>query len=624
MKQKEKIKYPVFTVLLIEDNPRDTQLIQEMFSGHRQARFNLVCAKRLSTGLNYLDREKFDVVLVDLTLPDSLGIDIFLRIQAKVPRMPIVVLTSLDDERVALSAVQKGAQDYLVKGHVDSHLLIRAIRYAIQRKRVEERLRASEERYRHLVELSPDTIIIHSQDKIVFVNPAGCKLLGARTSDELVGEPMLSIVHPDYQNIAKKRMQQIIEKGEEIPLMEEKFLGVDGRAIDVEVGSIPFIYQDNPAVQVVVRDITSRKELEKLKDEFVGTVSHELRTPLTSIREAVSQVLDRIHGEITESQEEFLFVCLEDIDRLTRIINDLLDVSKIEAGKIKLQKKLVNLTALAVGVKSIFYSQAKEKGLEIRTIFFKEELEVYVDKDKIIQVFINLVGNALKFTQSGHVGISIADKEGYVECGVFDTGMGIAPEDLPKVFGKFQQFGRVAGPGIKGTGLGLSITKGIIGLHRGKIRVESRLGKGTKFTFTLPKYTTKELFREYVISNLKEAIKRGMPLSILIFDIKNFQTLFKSLGRRKATFLMQGLEGLAKGNLHRKEDVVVKDAGAILVVLPETDKENAFMVAGRLQQIFDEYLSGEKLDKQVEVVYKITNFPEDGGTTQELFTIPGW
>ncbi|MBU2437249.1 MAG: diguanylate cyclase, partial [Candidatus Omnitrophica bacterium] len=288
------------------------------------------------------------------------------------------------------------------------------------------------------------------------------------------------------------------------------------------------------------------------------------------------------------------------------------------------QKKLVNLTALAVGVKSIFYSQAKEKGLEIRTIFFKEELEVYVDKDKIIQVFINLVGNAIKFTQSGHVGISIADKEGYVECGVFDTGMGIAPEDLPKVFGKFQQFGRVAGPGIKGTGLGLSITKGIIGLHRGKIRVESRLGKGTKFTFTLPKYTTKELFREYVISNLKEAIKRGMPLSILIFDIKNFQTLFKSLGRRKATFLMQGLEGLAKGNLHRKEDVVVKDAGAILVVLPETDKENAFMVAGRLQQIFDEYLSGEKLDKQVEVVYKITNFPEDGGTTQELFTILGW
>ena len=112
---------------------------------------------------------------------------------------------------------------------------------------------------------------------------------------------------------------------------------------------------------------------------------------------------------------------------------------------------------------------------------------MYADKDRIIQVFTNLVGNALKFTKQGRIEISVVDRTDVVECGVYDTGPGITKEDLPLIFSKFQQFSRIAGSGEKGTGLGLSITKGIIELHKGKIWVESEVGQGSKFTFTLPK-----------------------------------------------------------------------------------------------------------------------------------------
>jgi signal transduction histidine kinase len=164
-----------------------------------------------------------------------------------------------------------------------------------------------------------------------------------------------------------------------------------------------------------------------------------------------------------------------------------LDISKIESGKLELKKEELEVNKLIETIISSFKTKANEKGLAITAEVPQETIKINADNDKLIQVFTNLVNNALKFTNQGYVKVSLTDIGNEVLCSVSDTGIGIARENLPKIFSKFQQFGRVAGPGEKGTGLGLSIAKGIVELHKGKIWVESEEGKGTKFIFTLPK-----------------------------------------------------------------------------------------------------------------------------------------
>ncbi|MFA7294487.1 MAG: PAS domain S-box protein [Candidatus Omnitrophota bacterium] len=253
----------------------------------------------------------------------------------------------------------------------------------------------------------------------------------------------------------------------------------------------------------VKEDITERKKmteelkqknialekLDQLKSDFVSTVSHELRTPLSITKEGISLILDGVAGSINPNQEKVLTTSRNNIDRLARIINNLLDISKIESGKAELKKKDTDLVTLINNTLTAFENKAKEKGLELRVNLPKEQrhLLLCIDEDKVIQVFTNLIGNAIKFTEKGHIDVSLTERESEVEFVISDTGIGITEEELPKAFDKFLQFGRTAGGGEKGTGLGLSIAKGLIELHGGKIRVESELGKGTKFIFTLPK-----------------------------------------------------------------------------------------------------------------------------------------
>ena len=229
------------------------------------------------------------------------------------------------------------------------------------------------------------------------------------------------------------------------------------------------------------------QRLDRLKSDFITTVSHELRTPIGIMREGVSQVMEGLHGGLNQEQKNCLSKSLNHIDRLTRIVNSILDVSKLEAGKIGLKIELIDLIALAKTVISIFLPIAQSKGLEIRSAFTREKMGLNADKDMLTQVFTCMIGNAVKFTETGYIEVSIRDEGNAVECSIQDTGMGIPADELPKVFDKFQQFSRAYGPGEKGVGLGLSIAKRIIELHKGRIWVQSEVNKGTKFSFSLPK-----------------------------------------------------------------------------------------------------------------------------------------
>ncbi|MCK5214627.1 MAG: HAMP domain-containing histidine kinase [Candidatus Omnitrophica bacterium] len=251
------------------------------------------------------------------------------------------------------------------------------------------------------------------------------------------------------------------------------------------------VKKTNEGIKILYRELERKnkelKELDKLKSEFVSTVSHELRTPMTIIKESIAQMSDGICGDINEKQERVLFMALANINRLAKIINDLLDISKFEAGKLLLEKSLFDIGELTREVCEGFQAQAQKHGLALKVGIEDDKIEVYADRDKMIQVFTNLIGNAIKFTGKGSITIKVkgnADKT--VECSVQDTGKGISEDDLPKVFDKFQQFGRQDGPGEKGTGLGLLICKKIIDLHKGTIDIESQIGLGTVIIFTIP------------------------------------------------------------------------------------------------------------------------------------------
>jgi len=229
------------------------------------------------------------------------------------------------------------------------------------------------------------------------------------------------------------------------------------------------------------------KKLDQLKSEFVSMVSHELRTPMSIIKGSLSQLLDENTRNTKEITEKLLHLSLGNVNRLTTMVNDLLDLSKIEAGKVELRKTPIDITSVIREVCLSFEKQAKDHDLEIRTRFSKEELIIEADRDKMIQVFINLIGNSLKFVKNGFIEVSAEDRGDCLRCMVEDSGPGISQDDMVKVFSKFQQFGHKSDLGTKGTGLGLSISKGLVELHGGKIWLESEEGIGTKFIFELPK-----------------------------------------------------------------------------------------------------------------------------------------
>jgi len=281
--------------------------------------------------------------------------------------------------------------------------------------------------------------------------------------------------------------------GKRVMLLNARWIAREENKPQIILLALEDITQRKQAEEDSKKVMEDLKKLDQLKSDFVSMASHELRTPMSIIREGVAQVLEGIHGEITENQKISLSASLTSIDRLTRIIDNLLDISKIESGKTELKKERFDLVSLVRNVSMSFEPATQNKNLELKKNFPPEKIEIYADKEKILQVLVNLLSNAIKFTDKGYIKVSVLERQDMVECSVADTGIGISEEDLPKIFNKFQQFVRIPSPGEKGTGLGLALSKGIIDSHDGRIWVESKFGQGSKFTLALAKYTGKEL-----------------------------------------------------------------------------------------------------------------------------------
>ncbi len=277
--------------------------------------------------------------------------------------------------------------------------------------------------------------------------------------------------------------------GEEVSGQEVDVHHPDGNVHAILASGAPLRNDLGHIVGAVVafQDIARLREVDRLKDEFISIVSHELRTPLTAIRGAVQLVLSDRDAVPDDEHRQLLDVALNNCERLIRIINDILDVSKIEAGRMMLHPRPLHMPDLVRQVVDALETTARTADVALAAVTPPELPMVMADADRIVQALMNLVSNAIKFAPRGStVTITLAPLPTELRIGVEDQGEGIAPEHLGLLFQKFQQVDSSASRRKGGTGLGLAITKALVEQHGGRIVVESEIGRGTRFTFTLP------------------------------------------------------------------------------------------------------------------------------------------
>ncbi len=380
-----------------------------------------------------------------------------------------------------------------------------------ERKRVEQAnlaLRQSEAQFRSLVEGAPDAILVLTNPGIIaYVNPACCRMLGVDTPDQLLNRYASSHVDPSFHELHGKRMHGLFVGRIAAPTVNQTWIKSDGTRFPVGVSSVPITYRGQPAALSFARDLSERvkeqqrsKELEiaaakaeaasQAKSAFLSTMSHEIRTPMNAILGYTQLILrDPNLGSETAAN---LKVISRSGEHLLNIINDVLDMAKIEAGHLKVVPKTFNLPSLLHHLEAIFRLQAAANGVEFVVHVSGEPVEyVVADEGKIRQVLINLLGNAVKFTQRGRIELRAAlndraDERLWLSIEVEDSGIGMTAEEQENLFQPFIQGERGQNLHHGGTGLGLAICRGMATAMGGEIGVASRPGSGSTFHFEIP------------------------------------------------------------------------------------------------------------------------------------------
>ena len=348
----------------------------------------------------------------------------------------------------------------------------------------------------NLVENAADLIISTNLDDHILTWNRGAEVLFGYRKDEVIGKHLSILLPPErFHELEEMRAKvQISGALRDIEIRSKK---KDGVLIYLSLSVSPIRDLEGKIVGFlrVAKDITEKKryerrlkELDKMKSDFVSNVSHELRTPLTSIKGSVDNMLDGLTGSLNEKQIRYLNRIKSNTDRLSRLINDLLDLSRIESGRVEVRPTTLPLTALAEEVAEHMRALAAEKLIRIEVPPSDPSVTVWADRDKVTQVLMNLIGNAVKFTpQDGKITVAL-EKNGndYIQISVADTGPGILPEEQNKIFSKFYQVANIDKQKPKGSGLGLAISKALVEMHGGKIWMDSEVGRGSTFYFTLP------------------------------------------------------------------------------------------------------------------------------------------
>lgn len=377
---------------------------------------------------------------------------------------------------------------------------------------------------------------------------------------------------------------------------------------------------------------TKLEKLERLKSEFISIVSHELRTPLTAIKNSLEICLSGKAGEVSSIMDKFLNMAKRNVTRLSGIINDLLDLSKVEAGKMDFKFEKTNINTPVEFMKNTFESVAKEKNIDL--IFEKENeiSETYIDTQRIEQVLSNLVSNAIKFTNdNGKIVIKTENikeedinksllfgvenpkfYDNYVKVSVKDSGIGIAEDDLKKVFDQFQQIENSLNRKNGGTGLGLPIAKQLIEAHRGFVWVESEVNRGTTFSFVIPVLSEKEKFIIDLDKDIAKAktCNHNLLLVLIAEDINKDNSFIKQIREEKISIIRK--------TANTKEVYYEENNKEIMaVMIPEADKFAQSFIEKKIESTLSNS-DEEQNNKKYDILYSTALYPDSGVSAKEL------
>lgn len=458
--------------------------------------YNVLEAQNGKEAMDVLENEDIDIVLLDLKMPVMGGEEVLEQANKIYPGMPIIIITGHGTIDTAVECMKKGAYDFITKPfQIDQFIM--TIKRASEKIALEKKARQFEEeniknlydlnleksRLKTIINCMANGVMVTNRNmEIVLYNPALTQLL--ELQEKIQNPiPVTNIINDEgllrsLDEIQSDKAEEQHSFSQEITVNKNTL-----RAI-----SAPAYGPDNSVVGTVtvLEDITAFKELDEMKSDFVNMVAHELRSPIVAIRQQNSVLLEGLAGPLQKKQEEFLQRGLMKIDQLLEMINDLLDIAKIEAGK-HIQHHVPTDVGKIIE-DTITFLEPRAQAQQIKLIHKLDNLKpVQADSKRIEEIFSNLITNAINYSpEGGIVTVSAHCLNDNIEIKVSDTGVGIPETEIPKIFDKFYRVKDPKTRKVMGTGLGLSIVKGIIEAHNGTIDVESTPGEGTTFRILLP------------------------------------------------------------------------------------------------------------------------------------------
>jgi len=481
------------TILVVDDEKAIREGCQRVLTGKG---YEVVTAENGRIGLDILSNSPIDMVLLDLKMPVMGGEEILGIVRKTYPDIPVIIITGHGTVDTAVICMKSGAYDFITKPfQIDQFLL--TISRAAEKRRLEQKARQlKEENMRNLYDLNLEksrlktiinqmasgVMVTNRNLEVVLHNPALMRLM--ETSRQTEGPIPISRIITDESLI--DTLRQIL--GGQSALEESVSQEIRAGKNTLRAISAPALGPNNAVAGTVtvLEDITAYKQLDEMKSDFVNMVAHELRSPLVSIRQINSVLIEGLAGPLIEKQQGFVKRGMNKIDALLELINDLLDVAKIEAGKMVQHRVPTDMGQIIEETVALMGPRAQEQKIHL-THSCEGLKPVLADPKNMEEVINNLVSNAVNYSpEGGRVTITARGLDEYMEIRVADTGVGIAPDEIPKIFDKFYRVKHPKTRQVMGTGLGLAIVKGVVEAHHGAIDVESVVDKGTTFRVLLP------------------------------------------------------------------------------------------------------------------------------------------
>jgi len=501
-------------ILLVEDDKIDQAAFERLVK-QQGLSYDYTIAGSFAQAKSILTSDTFDVAVVDYLLGDGTAFDVLQLTDDS----PVIFATGVGDEEIAVKAMKAGAYDYIIKDAQRNYLKVlpQVVEKALAHKKTADALKQYHNNLEALVKerteqleeekellavtlcsMSDGVIAVDVEKRIVLFNKVAENLTKWKYH-EAQGKIVDEVFRPIDQKTIKpveSPIDKVLSSGQmETGGDRDALITRDGRECPISATAAPIRKNDGTMVGIVMalRDVSSEREIDRMKTDFISSVTHELRTPLTAIKAYITTIL-RDHDMTEQTKHEFLTVINEESDLLKNLIEALLEVSRIESGTVKFSREPVDITAVVQQVLSAVQQLADTKGIQLKVDIADNLGVLQGDEGKIQSMVMNLVGNAIKFTpENGRVTISARHAGCELVINVSDTGLGIPKEALPKIFDRFYRVHR-PGKQIKGTGLGLAIVKEIVNMHGGRIEVESELDKGSTFTVFLPLPTQTALY----------------------------------------------------------------------------------------------------------------------------------